>query len=194
MAHCFTTDETMTANRVIGVLIGFAGVILMMGFDALEGLGHEIAAQLAVLVAALSYAFAGVYGRRFHRMGIDPLLTATGQVASSSLILFPIAFVAERPWTLSAPSTEVWLAVIAVASLSTALAYILYFRILSMAGATNLLLVTILIPVSAIMLGTAVLGEHLEARNLLGMAFIGAGLAVIDGRLLRWHGAVHPRS
>ena len=134
--------------------------------------------QLACLGAALSYAFAGVYGRRFRRMGIAPAEAAAGQVTASAVLILPIMLVVDQPWTLSAPpSLTVWLALAGLALLSTALAYVLYFRILAAAGATNLLLVTFLIPVPAILLGAAVLGEQLEPRHFAGMALIGLGLA-----------------
>jgi drug/metabolite transporter (DMT)-like permease len=118
-------------------------------------------------------------------MGVAPMATATGQVMASTLMLLPIALLVEQPWTLPMPSLTVCGAVLGIAALSTALAYVLYFRILSTAGATNLLLVTFLIPVSAILLGSLVLGERLDAAHFVGMALIGAGLAAIDGRVLR---------
>jgi drug/metabolite transporter (DMT)-like permease len=117
------------------------------------------------------------------------MLTATGQVTAATIILLPVVLVIERPWTLATPSPPVWAAVIGIALLSTALAYVFYFRILATAGATNLLLVTFLIPVSALLLGTTVLREPLVASQLAGMALIGAGLAAIDGRLPRFVGA-----
>lgn len=141
-------------------------------------------AQVAVLTAAIFYAFAGVYGRRFKLMGIEPILTATGQVTASAIVLFPIAMLVDNPWTLTMPALPVWEAIVGSAVLSTSLGYVLYFRILATAGATNLLLVTFLIPVSAIIMGTFGLGEHLEVRQFAGLAFIGAGLAAIDGRPL----------
>jgi len=190
VAHFFTSDEKMTGNRLAGVLIGLLGVVLMVGPDALEGLGAHGLAQLAVLAAAVSYAFAGVFGLRFKRMGVASIVTATGQVTASTMLLAPIALVVDRPWALGAPSLAVWGAVLGIAALSTALAYVLYFRILASVGATNLLLVTFLIPISAIVLGSLVLGERLEPKHFLGMALIGGGLAAIDGRLLngvrRW--------
>ncbi len=115
-------------------------------------------------------------------MGISPLATAAGQVTASSILLVPAALMVDRPWTLGLPSASVIGALIGLAALSTALAYVLYFRILSVAGATNLLLVTFLIPVSAILLGVLVLGERIEPQHLAGMAMIGLGLAAIDGR------------
>jgi drug/metabolite transporter (DMT)-like permease len=134
----------------------------------------------------LSYGFAGVFGRRFRRMGVAPLATATGQVTASTAMLLPVTLIAEKPWALPMPGPHAVGAIFGIAALSTALAYVLYFRILATAGATNLLLVTFLIPVSALILGTLVLGEPLVGSQLLGMAVIGLGLAAIDGRLGPW--------
>ena len=184
-AHLLTFDERLTGKRLAGVLIGFAGVVTMIGPAALRGLGSDILAQVAILCAAVSYAGAGIFGRRFNRMGVPPLATATGQVTASTLVLLPVALVVDRPWTLAIPNATVWGAVLGLALLSTSLAYVLYFRILASAGATNLLLVTFLIPLSAILLGGLILGEHLAPRHDVGMALIGCGLAAIDGRLLR---------
>ena len=189
VAHFTTSDEKITANRLLGVVTGFVGVVVLIGADSLKGLGTDVLAQIAVLLAATSYAFAGIYGRRFRPMGIEPIMTATGQVTASTVLLFPLAMLADAPWTLAVPPLEVWLAAIGMAVFSTAIGYVLYFRILATAGATNLLLVTFLIPISAIILGTVVLGEHLAPRHFLGLAFIGAGLAAIDGRLLNWRSA-----
>lgn len=185
VAHMLTSDEKMTGGRLVGVVVGLAGVAVMIGGAALSALGVNIVAQIACLAAALSYAFAGVFGRRFKTMGVNPMQTATGQVIASSIMLFPIMLVVDKPWTLAVPSPEAVLALLGVAALSTALAYILYFRILATAGATNLLLVTFLIPVSAILLGVFVLHETLQPKHFLGMALIGAGLAAIDGRVWR---------
>jgi len=138
---------------------------------------------VACLGAALAYAFAGVFGRRFRALGITPLATATGQVTASSLMLLPIMLFIDQPWTLAMPSIGTIGALIGLAGLSTALAYIIYFRLLATAGATNLLLVTLLIPVSAILLGVLILGEIMDAKHFAGMALIGLGLAAIDGRL-----------
>lgn len=184
VAHLLTDDERMTGNRLLGVVIGFFGVVILIGPDSLRGLGANVLAQVAILTAAVFYAFAGVYGRRFRIMGIAPLLTATGQVTASAVMLFPIAMLVDKPWTLAMPTLPAWAAIIGSATLSTALGYVLYFRILSTAGATNLLLVTFLIPVSAILMGTFALGEQLDVRHFVGLALIGAGLAAIDGRLL----------
>jgi drug/metabolite transporter (DMT)-like permease len=184
VAHFLTEDEKITGKRLLGVGSGFFGVVILIGPDSLKGMETNILAQVAVLAAAVSYAFAGVYGRRFKSMGIDPILTATGQVTASAALLFPMAMLADHPWTLPIPALSVWEAIIGSAVLSTALGYVLYFRILATAGATNLLLVTFLIPVSAIIMGVFGLGEHLDPRHFAGLAFIGAGLAAIDGRVL----------
>ena len=185
VAHVFTADEKMTGRRLAGVAVGFAGVAIMIGGEALSSIGSHAAGQIACLGAALSYAFAGVYGRRFKQMGVAPFATAAGQVTASSVLLVPLMLAIDRPWTLATPSLSAIAALVGLAALSTALAYVLYFRILSTAGATNLLLVTFLIPVSAILLGVLVLHESLAPRHLAGMALISAGLAVIDGRLLQ---------
>ncbi|MFN4155619.1 MAG: DMT family transporter [Paracoccaceae bacterium] len=182
LAHVFTRDERMTSGRLAGVLIGFAGVSVMVGTDVLRDMGVGVLAQGLCLCAAVSYAFAGIYGRRFRRMGISPIGTATGQVVASSLILLPLVMLVDRPWTLPFPGSGTIGALIGLAAISTALAYVLYFRILATAGATNLLLVTFLVPVSAILLGTVLLGEVLMPRHIAGMALIGAGLAALDGR------------
>jgi drug/metabolite transporter (DMT)-like permease len=185
VAHALTRDEPATRHGLAGVAIGLSGVVVMVGPDALGGLGADVLAQLAVLAATVSYAFAGVFGRRFKRLGVPPLAAATGQVTASALILLPVAVVVDQPWTLPLPGWPVWGAVLGIAALSTALGYVIYFRILASAGATNLLLVTFLIPITAILLGVLVLGERLDVRHLLGMALIGVGLAAIDGRLVK---------
>jgi drug/metabolite transporter (DMT)-like permease len=141
-------------------------------------------AQLACLGAAVSYACAAVFGRCFRRMGLPPIIGATGQVTGSAVLLIPTTLLMDRPWTLPLPGPSTWGALVGMAVLSTALATILYYRILATAGAMNLLLVTFLVPVSAIALGALVLGERLMPEHFCGLACIGLSLAVIDGRLL----------
>ena len=182
VAHFMTADEKLSDGRVVGVLVGLIGVAVMVGGAALQTLGVNVLAQLAVLAAALSYAFAGVFGRRFKAMGVAPLATATGQVAASSILLTPLMLIVDQPWTLAFPSMNTMAAMLGLALLSTAAAYVLYFRILASAGATNLLLVTFLIPITAIILGIFVLGEALQTKHVIGMALIATGLAAIDGR------------
>ncbi len=182
VAHMLTANEKLTRGKLAGVMIGFAGVAVLVGPRALAGLGREnVVGEAACLMAALAYAFAGIYGRRFK--GISPIKVATGQITASTLVLLPVVALVDHPWTLPPPSAAVWGALIGIALLCTVVAYILYFRILAAAGATNLLLVTFLLPISAILLGTPVLGETIGAREFFGMALIGGGLAFIDGRL-----------
>lgn len=182
-ANLFTADEKMTANRLLGVVVGIAGVAVMVGPSLLGGLGLNVLAQLAIVGAAMSYGMAGVYGRRFR--GRPPLVVATGQVTASTAMLLPVACLVDRPWTLPLPGVEVWLALAALGLVCTAFAYIIFFRLLASAGATNLALVTLLVPVFAILFGVTLLGESLGWRQLGGMALIACGLAAIDGRLLR---------
>jgi drug/metabolite transporter (DMT)-like permease len=182
-AHFLTKDEKMSNLKIMGIVFGLTGVAVMIGHEALGGLGDSILAQVAVLGAAISYSLAGIYGRRFRQLGIKPVVTATGQVTASSVILIPLAIFYDHPFTLPMPGVEIWLAILALAFVSTAFAYILYFRILSTAGATNVLLVTLLIPVSAILLGTILLGEQLELKHMIGMGLISIGLLSIDGRV-----------
>jgi len=184
-AHYLTRDERMSRLKLLGVLVGIAGVAVLIGRGTLHGIGDDLAAQVAILGAAVSYSLAGIYGRRFREYGLQPLVTATGQVTASSMILVPLVFLVHDPLALRMPGIGVWAAVAGLALVSTALAYILYFRILATAGATNVLLVTLLIPVSAIVLGTVFLNEQLENRHFLGMGLIGTGLLAIDGRLFR---------
>jgi drug/metabolite transporter (DMT)-like permease len=183
VAHFATQDDKITPPRLAGLIVGFLGVIIMIGPDMLREIGSQAIAQLACLLAAISYAISGVYGRRFR--GESPLVVATGQLAASSVILAPAAFLIEQPWSLGAPSPAALAAVVLLAALSTALAYLIFFRILGRAGATNVMLVTFLIPVTAILMGVLILGEELAPRHVAGMAGIAFGLAAIDGRPAR---------
>ena len=189
VAHLLTDDEKVTAPKVAALLSGIAGVAVLIGPAAVAQPNDSLWGQLACLGAALSYAFAGIYGRRFRAMGVKPLDAATGQVTASSLLILPIMLSVEQPWNGAAPTAPGWTALAALALLSTALAYVLYFRILAAAGATNLLLVTFLIPVTSILLGAVFLQERLEPRHFAGTALIGLGLVVIDGRIGR---LLHP--
>ena len=180
LAHVLTADERMSLPKLLGVLIGICGVAVLIGVDALSGLGLAVLAQVACIGAGLCYAMATIWGRRLS--GRPPLVVATGQVTASSLLLIPIVLIVDQPWGLPVPSSATIASVAALALASTALAYVLYFRILRTAGATNLSLVTFLVPVSALALGAIVLGETITPSNVAGMALIGAGLALIDGR------------
>ncbi|MBS7543734.1 DMT family transporter [Ancylobacter oerskovii] len=181
VAQAFTRDEKLTPGRLAGVLLGFAGVAVMMGPALLGRLGgHELPAQLAAIGATISYGLSAVYGRRFR--GLPPLGVAALQLTLSSLMLLPAVMILDAPWRLPVPSAHVLGALIGLGVLSTGIAYIIFFRILGRNGATNISLVTFLVPVSAVLLGALVLGEALEPREFIGFALIAVGLAAIDGR------------
>lgn len=184
VAHLLLSDERMAANKAIGILFAFLGVVVLLGGNVLDGASMASLGMLACLGAALSYGFAGVYGRRFKAMDLSATQVAFGQLVASTLMMVPIISAVDQPWALSAPSLPVIASVLALAIASTALAYVIFFRILASAGAVNVALVTLLVPVSAILLGTLVLGEQLALRHYAGMGLIGIGLLAIDGRLV----------
>jgi len=182
LAHFLTKDEPLTKNRLTGVLFGWMGVAVLIGIEALSGVGMKIVGQAAVLGAALLYAFAAIFGRRFKEF--DPVVVAAGMLTGSTIIMIPLTFMFEQPLALN-PTLVTWAALFGLSAVSTALAYIIYFHVLSRAGATNILLVTFLIPVSAILLGMMVLGETPGWNVFAGMGLIFMGLIFIDGRLLK---------
>jgi drug/metabolite transporter (DMT)-like permease len=184
VASMLLPDERATPLKIVGAMIGFIGVAMMIGLPAIDG-DNSLLAQVAIIAATLSYAFAGVYGRRFKAMAVNPIITAAGQVTASALVLAPIALAVEGRPDMAEINTGTWGAIVGLAVLSTAVAYVLYFKILASAGATNLLLVTLLVPVSAILLGSLLLNETLEVVHFVGMALIALGLSAIDGRLWR---------
>lgn len=184
-AHYFTHDEKMTGARVFGVLSGLCGIAVMVGGDALDTLGLNVAGQIAIVGAAMSYTVAALYGRRVGQRGIAPIAAATGMLTVSSIVTLVFSLVVDHPWQLNLPGGAAILAVLGLALPSTALAYLIFFRLLATAGPTNLMLVTFLIPVTAILLGVGIIGEHLEPRHFAGIALIAVGLAAIDGRLWR---------
>jgi len=181
VAQVFTTDEKITPAKLIGCGLGLAGMVLLIGPAALGIADSPLWAKLAVVGAAISYGFATAYGKRFK--GVSPRITATGQLTASSLIMLPLAFVVDQPWTLPVPPLDVIAAILALALVSTAFAYIVFFRILSVAGATSTSLVTLLVPPAAILLGVLFLGETLSLTEALGLGLIGLGLLSLDNRL-----------
>ena len=182
LVHILATDEQLSWNRLSGVLVGFAGLAFMIGVEAFSGFELHVLAEGAVLLAAISYAAASVFGRRFK--GQSPLITATGQITASSVMVLPIAMLVDQPWTLPMPHPVTIGAVAGLALLSSALAYIIFFRILAAAGATSISLVTLLVPASALLLGYAILGERSAPHQLAGMALIALGLILVDGRAI----------
>ena len=182
LAHASTRDERMTPGRLGGVLLGIFGVVVMIRPGMPGGPMMNALSAIAILGAAVSYACAGIFGGRFR--GLPPMVAATGQVTTATLMVLPLALLVDRPWAQPMPGMAAWIAVASAGVFCTALGYALYFRILATAGATNLLLVTLLMPVGAVVLGSAVLGERIRAGDLVGMGLIGLGLLAIDGRPL----------
>ena len=185
IAALFLADERFSKQKLFGVLLGLVGVIVMVGPDSLAGISRNLGAQLAVLGATLSYAFASVFGRRFAAAKISPLHTALGQVTASSFILVPLALMIDTPWASALPSQATIFAILGLAVLSTAGGYLLFFNILERAGATNVSLVTLLIPPSAIAMGMLFLEETLQGIHFIGLALIILGLLSLQGRLFR---------
>lgn len=181
IANLMTSDEKMTTQKVTGCLLGLAGTAVLIGPSAWTGLGAPVWAQLFVVGAAVSYGLGATLGKRFS--DLRPTVTATGQLTASSFIMFPVILVFDRPWTIDLPPVPVILAVAALAVISTSLAYILYFRIISTAGATNASIVTLIVPPSAIVLGAVFLNETLSLEAMAGLLLIGLGLLTIDGRI-----------
>lgn len=186
VANALTDDERVSWNKLVGIFAGIIGTAVMIGPGIFANLGGPVWAKLAIIGATISYAFAVIYAKRFK--DIDPTVTATGQLTASSIIMVPLALIIDGYTNMFAASTPVWMAVLALAIISTALAYILYFTLISEAGATNASLVTLIVPVSAILLGAVFLAEKLELYEVAGMILIGIGLIVIDGRILSRRG------
>ncbi|PCI06125.1 MAG: EamA family transporter [Hyphomicrobiales bacterium] len=185
VAHFALADEKMAANKIIGVFLGLFGVMALVGGSVIEGENIAIFGMIACLGAALSYACAATFGRRFRTMDVSNSYVAFGQLTASTLVMIPVMLIVDRPWELAMPGTGVVLAIVALALISTALAYVIYFQLLASVGAVNVALVTLLVPVSAILLGTIFLNEILETRHYVGLALILTGLIAVDGRLLR---------
>ena len=180
LAARFTTrGEQAGAAQLAGALLGIAGVMLIVGRGALEGLGHAVAAQLAILAAALLYALAAIYGRR--HADTPPLATAAGTLAWASLWLVPASLVVDRPWTLS-PTTASVAAALALAILGTALALLVYFRLVRTLGAMGVASQSYLRAGVSVLLGAGILGERVDAATTAGLAAVLAGVALINRR------------
>lgn len=184
VAALFFADERLSLRKAAGTGIGFLGVATAIGLENLTSFDPRALAQLAALTATLSYAFAGAWARR-HMAGLHPLVAAAGMLTCTALVMVPAAWTLEGPLTLRL-RPETLLAIAYYALAATVLAYLLYYRVLAMAGSGNLMLVTLLMPPVAIVLGWAVLGEALPPRALLGFAILALGLMILDGRALRW--------
>lgn len=183
-AHLLTQDEKASPTRVIGVLIGMAGIITMVGPEAINGLSDNLLAQIACIISTVFYSFAAIYGRRLSQTSLTPMAVATGQTITAALLIMPIVLLVDQPWKLAMPKLDSTLAAITLALFSTALAYALYFRLIDRAGASNAQLVAFLMPILAVILGIVFLGEALTGGQIVGALLIAAGLVAIDGRLL----------
>lgn len=184
VAGILLPDEKIGPLKIIGVLIGFFGVAVMIGLPGAQT-DYYVLAQFAILASGLSYAFATTYGRRFKRLGVHPIVLAGAQAITASLVMIPIALSVDGVPNFHAISMTSILALLGLGVVSTAIAYILFFKILESAGAVNVSLVTLLIPISAILLGVFILQERLEMIHLVGMGLIAIGLSFVDGRLWR---------
>jgi drug/metabolite transporter (DMT)-like permease len=183
VTHFMTEDEKLTPLRLSGVVCGFLGVTIMLGPSVVTGLSGPLLAQAAILTAALSYGWAVWYGRRLKK--VNPIQAALGQLTAAALLTLPLMLFADRPWRLPPLSWPAIGSLVGLATLSTALAYVLYFRLLARVGAGNSSLVTFLIPPSALLMGILFLNESLTLWQVVGMASIGLGLSLVDGRLFR---------
>jgi len=182
-AHFLTRDEKATPARVVGVFLGLAGITVMVGTDALGGMSGNVLAQMACLAATFFYALAAVYARTLSQSTMTPLVVATGQVITAALIMLPIMLAVDQPWTLPTPGWDAWAGAIGLAIPSTAIAYVFYFRLIDKAGASNAMLVAFIMPVIAVVLGVAALGETVEPKEAAGAVLIALGLLAIDGRV-----------
>lgn len=179
IAHAFTHDDKLSSNKVFGVLLAMCGVVVLIGFDALQGFDTKVLAQIAMLGATCSYGFAAVYGRQFR--GTPAAVSAAGMLLGATLLALPLALLLEQPWQLRPDLNSIG-ALLGLAVLSTALAFIVWFRLILTAGASNTSLVTFLIPITALALGIFVLGEEIAWTSYVGLLLILTGLAVAQAR------------
>ena len=175
VAHFFTKDERLNGARLVGILVSMAGVVYLMGFEALQGLGSNIWGQVAVLGATCAYGFAGVYGRQSNRLPVA--VSTAGFLLASTAMILPIALIVDQPWTLRPEWVAVG-SVVALAVFNTAVAFIIWLQLLLRAGANNTSQVTFIIPFVSILLGVVVLGEQVGWHTAIGFGLILLGLAV----------------
>mgnify|MGYP000969551971 CR=1 FL=1 len=180
VAHMTTNDERLTFRKLVGISFGIMGVVMLMGPELVDNFGVAALGEWACLGAALSYACANTFGRRFVQLGMKPMQTAFGQVVASTVILAPLVIVVDQPWTISDPGFLPVLSILALGLFCTALAYVIYFQILARSGATAIALVTFMIPPSAILMGWLALGEQISSQDFLGLSLIGVGLFSVN--------------
>ena len=180
VAHMTTNDERLTFRKLVGISFGIMGVVMLMGPELVDNFGVAALGEWACLGAALSYACANTFGRRFVQLGTKPMQTAFGQVVASTVILAPLVIVVDQPWMISDPGFLPVLSILALGLFCTALAYVIYFQILARSGATAIALVTFMIPPSAILMGWLALGEQISFQDFLGLSLIGVGLFSVN--------------
>ena len=181
VAHQLTTDERLSLRKTLGIAFGFGGVLVLFGPAGMQG-GASLLGMAAGLTATICYAFGSVYSKRLKSN--PPMLNATGQVLYGTFWMVPVVCLIDQPWSLPMPGIGPWLALMGIGLLSTTLAFFIYFRVLKTAGASNVVLVTFLVPVSASALGIVFLGEVLAIQHILAYLLIALGLAIIDGRIV----------
>ncbi|MEE8500087.1 MAG: DMT family transporter [Kiloniellales bacterium] len=186
LAHAFTPDERLTPLKGLGVMVGFGGIVVLVGPDALAGFGREAVSQLAIVGAACCYAVTGVFVRRSRLIELPAAVTATGVLVTAAVIAVPLALVIDRPWELPAPSTGALLALGVLALLCTSAAFLILFRLLATTGATFVSLLNYLAPVFGVSWGALLLGEplHLEVLGALALILLGLVLTQARGRQL----------
>jgi drug/metabolite transporter (DMT)-like permease len=172
----FTRHEAVTSRKMIGVLAGMAGICLIVGVQALAGFGEQLTAQIVTLLAAVCYAGAAIFGRSFK--GLDPMAPAAGSLLSGAAILIPLSLVVEQPWTL-APSANSLLALLALAVFSTALAFVIYFRLIQTLGSVGTTAQAYLRVPIGVGLGVLFLGERPSTTAWIGLACVVIGVAAM---------------
>lgn len=182
-AAIFFADERLTARKAIGVTLGFFGVAIAIGLGAFKNFDITSLGQLAVIGGTISYALAGVWARKMLG-GLTPQVAAAGMLTGATLMTLPLAWVVEGPLTFDL-QLRTWGAIAYYAIIATALAYMLYYRVLAMAGSGNLMLCTLMVAPVAIVLGALVLGEALPLRAYIGFGLLALGLIILDGRLFK---------
>ncbi|MFZ4806195.1 MAG: DMT family transporter [Hyphomicrobiaceae bacterium] len=176
--------EPLSPNRLVGVLVGIAGVAILVGPEALGGNSQGVLGMIGMLGAAFCYGVSGVWAKRFK--GTPPIVSAAVQLTCATAMMVPVAALIDHPWALAMPSQAAVLALIGLGVLATALAYVMFFHIMTVSGPSNAMLVTLLIPLSAAIFGHLVLDEEILARHIVGGIVIGAALITIDGRVPSW--------
>lgn len=183
LAHLLTHDERLSWTKAAGIVVGISGVAILMGRDVLAGASSDLVARLALIAAPLCYVCANIFVRR-RLGGYPPFVIAVMQMLGAVLVAVPLALVLDRPWEGPLPSAMAVAAIVGMGVLGSALPSLCHFTVLQRAGATNASLVTLIMPLTPIMLGWVFLGERLSATDIAGALVIAAALVIIDGRLL----------